>query len=58
MMTQTTTPRKGGAVDVSQGSYYQGGPIRKHKSRPAVSGSPFLVESVIYNPPIGSMYHS
>jgi len=26
MMTQTTTsPRKGGAVDVSQGSYYQGG---------------------------------
>ena len=59
MMTQTTTsPRKGGAVDVSQGSYYQGGPVRKQKSRPVVSGSPKKMGSVIFLiPPIGSIYH-
>ena len=57
MMTQTTTsPRKGGAVDVSQGSYYQGGPVRKQKSRPVVSGSPKKNKSDVgdfFDPPIG-----
>ena len=55
MMTQTTTsPRKGGAVDVSQGSYYQGWPVRKQKSRPVVSGSPKKGGiGDFFNPPIG-----